>query len=97
MTAAQTTAAPGDEEMVSDVTITLSNDVLSRLSQVVSFRTVGDVQNLVADAINSYVQLGQLHAGGAEIFAVQGDDSAPVRLRFPFDPAAQPPSSDAEE
>ncbi len=75
------------EQRHQDVTIVLSNDVLAGLRSQVAFRTVGDVQDLVADAITSYVQLGQLRANGATIFARQGEDGKTARLHFPFDPA----------
>jgi hypothetical protein len=68
----------------SDVTLTLSNEVLAKLQERVAIRTVGDVHELVADAINSYVHLGQLAAGGSQIYAKQGDDGTLVRLHFPF-------------
>ncbi|WP_415401726.1 hypothetical protein [Tateyamaria sp. SN3-11] len=71
----------------SEVTITLSSEVLAGLRTRVAFRTVGDVQTLVADALNSYVLIGQLTESGAEIFARQQPDGDFVRLHFPFDPA----------
>ncbi len=74
-------------QLHSEVTITLSNEVLTGLRSRVAFRTVGDVQDLVADALNSYIHLGQLTAKGAELLARQGPDGILVRLHFPFDPA----------
>ncbi len=80
------TAAAAPPKGLSNVSITLSQEVLDKLGRQVSFRTAADVQRLVADAINTYVQLGQISASGAKVFARDGDDGKPVRLHFPFDP-----------
>lgn len=96
MSTAEKAKANPATEAPSDVTITLSQDVLTALRAQVGFRTVGDVRALVADAINSYVHLGQLRASGAEIFARQGEDGAAVRLHFPFDPAPAAASDTSE-
>ena len=77
-------AIKGTTKPNSTVELVLSDDVLRRLRQKVSFRTVGDVQGLVADALNTYMHLGQLSASGVDIFARQGDDGKLVRLQFPF-------------
>lgn len=79
----------------SSVDLVLSEDVLRRLREKVAFRTVGDVQGLVADALNTYMHLGQLSAGGVEIFARRGEDGQLVRLRFPFDASAAKSAEEA--
>lgn len=84
-TAEKTTAAPA-AGVTSEITITLSKEVLGKLSTQVAFKTAADVRALVADAINTYVQIGNLRASDVGIFAKQGEDGDLVRLRFPFDP-----------
>ncbi len=90
MTAPQATSGQ------SEVTIVLSAEVLARLRKQVNFRTVGDVQAIVADALNSYLQLGRLRANGAEFFAGQDENGPLVRLHFPFDPGAPTPDTKSE-
>ena len=78
---AETQADPEQPQL----TITLDTELLRRLRSQVEFRTASDVRELVADAVNSYVQLGQLVASGTEILARQGEDGELHRVRLPFD------------
>ncbi|GAB5446127.1 hypothetical protein [Gymnodinialimonas sp.] len=97
MTTAKTTPAKPAQGTQTDVTITLSQEVLAKLRKQVKFETVSDLRELVADAINTYVQLGQLRASDAEILARQGPDGKLVRLHFPFDPNPAAAATDESE
>ncbi|MEM1388000.1 MAG: hypothetical protein AAF748_05550 [Pseudomonadota bacterium] len=63
----------------------LSDAILSKLQSKVSFDSEEDAARLIADAINTYVQLGSYAASGAEFFVKTGSDAQLRRLRLPFE------------
>jgi len=67
-------------------TVSLSADVLEKLQTVVSFKDQNAVNDFVADAINTYVQLGQLYQSGGEFHFISEERDGPVKLHFPFQP-----------
>ncbi|TRD15523.1 hypothetical protein [Palleronia caenipelagi] len=64
--------------------LTLSQEVIDRLHTQVTFADDAALGQFVADAINSYLQLGQLHQQGAEFLCQTKGRDEPVVLRFPF-------------
>ncbi len=75
----------GTDDIGAEVTIVLNPEILNKMRKQVAFSTQADVQNLVADAINSYPHLGNLDASGVSILACEsGLDGALARLHFPF-------------
>jgi hypothetical protein len=67
-------------------TITLSAETLEKLSTAVTLPDAKAVNDFVADAINTYVQLGQLYQSGGEFHFIPEGRDGPVRLHFPFQP-----------
>lgn len=64
--------------------ITLSEQTLAKIATQVSFEDDAAVGRFVADAINSYIHLGQLHRqGGVFFLEAEGQDDL-VKLHFPF-------------
>ena len=64
--------------------ITLSEQTLAKIATQVSFEDDAAVGRFVADAINSYLHLGQLHRqGGVFFLEAEGQDDL-VKLHFPF-------------
>ena len=64
--------------------ITLSEQTLAKIATQVSFEDDAAVGRFVADAINSYIHLGQLHRQGSVFFLeAEGQDDL-VKLHFPF-------------
>ena len=64
--------------------ITLSEQTLAKIATQVSFEDDAAVGRFVADAINSYIHLGQLHRqGGVFFIEAEGQDDL-VKLHFPF-------------
>ncbi|MEM6460397.1 MAG: hypothetical protein AAF724_00615 [Pseudomonadota bacterium] len=63
----------------------LSEAVLSKLRGAVSFETDEDAAQLIADAINTYVELGSYAASGAEFYIKPAPDAPMRRLRLPFE------------
>ncbi len=45
----------------------ISEDVINKLKSQVNFETEADIQQFIADALNSYVELGQLMSGGGKL------------------------------
>ena len=68
------------------LTITLTPDTMAKLRRQVQLPDAAAVNAFLADAINSYLQLGQLYMSGGQFqFLGEGRD-APVVLHFPFQP-----------
>lgn len=66
---------------------TLSSEIMQKLQAQVSFENDAALNQFLADAINSYMQLGQLHqSGGRFVFEAEGRDE-PIVLHFPFEQA----------
>ncbi|HKK85360.1 MAG TPA: hypothetical protein VJ942_07540 [Roseovarius sp.] len=74
-------------------TITLSPEILEKLQAQVTFPDAAAINAFVADAINSYLQLGQLHQSGGQFQFVADGREDPVVLHFPFQPN---PAQDAK-
>jgi hypothetical protein len=67
-------------------TIALSPEIMEKLQAQVSFESAEAVNAFVADAINTYMQLGRLHQSGGQFqFLGEGREN-PVVLHFPFQP-----------
>jgi len=64
--------------------ITLNSEILERMQERVQVENREQMIQFVTDALNTYMHLGQLAAGGAQFLARDGDDGEPRRLRFPF-------------
>ena len=64
--------------------ITLSEQTLAKIATQVSFEDDAAVGRFVADAINSYLHLGQLHRQGGVFFLEAEGQDDPVKLHFPF-------------
>jgi len=62
----------------------LSETVLTKLRSRVELEDVEDAAQLIADAINTYVDLGSRSQNGAAFFMKAGPDAPLRRLRFPF-------------
>ncbi len=84
MTSKTSTGNTGAAEVGTEVNIVLNQEILSGMRKQVAFETQADVQELVADAINSYLHLGNLDASGMRILAQNGTDGELMHLRFPF-------------
>ncbi|MEX0285629.1 MAG: hypothetical protein AB3N23_13555 [Paracoccaceae bacterium] len=67
------------------MTFVVTEELLARLRQKVLIQSEDDLHEFVADAINTYVHLGRLCAGGATIFATSPSSNDYVELHFPFD------------
>ena len=67
-------------------TLTLSSETLAKLSEAVQLPDEAAINAFVADAINSYVQLGQLYQSGGQFQFVSEGRNEPVVLHFPFQP-----------
>lgn len=67
-------------------TITLNEETLAKLSTAVTLPDANAVNSFVADAINTYVQLGQLYQSGGQFQFVAEGREDPVVLHFPFQP-----------
>lgn len=61
--------------------ITLNDETLEKLKSVVNFDDDGAVYAFVADAINTYVELGQLSNAGFALYAAHEDDEDGDELR----------------
>ncbi len=84
MTFKTSTGDNGSADIGAEVNIVLNQDLLNKMRKQVAFETRADVQQLVADAINSYLQLGSLDASGMRVLAQKGTDGELMHLRFPF-------------
>ncbi len=73
----------------------LSEAILAKIQTQVSFANEAQVHTFIADAINTYIQLGNLHVSGAK-FTVEDKDGATAMLRFPFDEVAKKAAADAQ-
>jgi len=67
-------------------TITLSPEIMEKLQTQVTLPDAASVHEFVADAINSYVQLGQLYQSGGQFQFIGEGRKDPVVLHFPFQP-----------
>ena len=63
----------------------LSEAVLAKLRGAVSFDNEEDAAQLIADAINTYVDLGNRARAGAQFYMKSGPEAPLRRLRLPFD------------
>lgn len=61
--------------------ITLNEETLEKLKSAVNFENDGAVYAFLADAINTYVELGQLSNGGFTLYAAHEDDGEEDELR----------------
>jgi hypothetical protein len=78
------TLTKGQNMTLTVPSITISPEVIEKLSERVSFADAASVNEFVADAINSYLMLGQLHQSGGEfLFQAEGSNDLIV-LDFPF-------------
>ena len=68
------------------LTITLTPDTMAKLRRQVQLPDAAAVNALVADAIHSYLQLGQLCMSGGQFQFLGEGRYAPVVLHFPFHP-----------
>jgi hypothetical protein len=67
-------------------TFTLTPEFLEKLSGQVTFNDSAALNQFLADAINTYMQLGRLYQSGGQFqFVAEGRDD-PVVLHFPFQP-----------
>lgn len=67
-------------------TFTLTPEILDKLSEMVTFENDAALNQFLADAVNSYMQLGRLYQSGGQFhFLAEGGDG-PVVLHFPFQP-----------
>jgi hypothetical protein len=83
-------ATPTPKTGTPSKTFALSPEVLAKLSEQVSFADDAALNQFMADAINSYLQLGRLHqAGGAFLLKAEGRDDL-VTLHFPFSETLTP-------
>lgn len=67
-------------------TMHLSSEIVDVLRKRVDVKDELGLRALVADAINTYVRLGTLAAGGATFYARDKGKEGLVRVHFPFDP-----------
>jgi hypothetical protein len=67
-------------------TITLAEETLEKLQTQVNFPDAAALNQFVADAINTYVQLGQLYQSGGQFQFLGDGREEPVVLHFPFQP-----------
>ncbi len=53
----------------------ISDDVINKLKSQVEFSSEADIQQFIADALNSYIELGQLmsHGGKLQLHMPNGD------------------------
>lgn len=63
----------------------LPDAVRAKLDAAISFDTEEDVAQFIADAINTYVELGQRAQSGAQYFVKTGPQAPLQRLRLPFE------------
>lgn len=68
------------------VTITLSAQTLEKLHTQVQLPDRAAINDFVADAINTYVQLGQLYTSGGQFQFLSDGRDDPIVLHFPFQP-----------
>ncbi len=73
--------------------LTISDEMIETLKSHVSFGTRADLQDFVADAMNTYIQLGALVARGNNLYVQRMDQLGTplVPLRLPVQ--SQPPQS----
>ena len=67
-------------------TITLSPEIMQKLQTQVTLPDASAVNEFVADAINSYVQLGRLYQSGGQFQFIGEGRQTPMVLHFPFQP-----------
>ncbi len=63
----------------------LSEAVLAKLQNAVALDNEEDAAQFLADAINTYVELGNRARGGAQFFIRSGPEEPLRRLRLPFE------------
>lgn len=61
--------------------ITLNDEMMEKLKSVVKFENEGAVYGFLADAINTYVELGQLSEAGFALYAEHKDDKEGEEMR----------------
>ncbi|MBL4540269.1 MAG: hypothetical protein JKP97_00485 [Rhodobacteraceae bacterium] len=83
------------------VTLTLPGEVMENIGKVVDLSGDRALETLVADALRSYLHLGQLSARGAEFYMRPRPESGLRRMSFPFEQrqaiGASGPRKDQEE
>ena len=67
-------------------TLTLSPETLEKLSEAVQLPNDAAINAFVADAINSYVQIGRLYQSGGQFQFLSDARKDPIVLHFPFQP-----------
>lgn len=67
-------------------TIELSPEIMEKLQTQVTFPDAAAVNAFVADAVNTYVQLGRLYQSGGQFQFLGEGREDPVVLHFPFQP-----------
>lgn len=77
--------------------ITLNDETLEKLKSVVSFENDGAVYAFLADAINTYVELGRISHSGYKFFAGETLEGEMRRVVMPFEDITPPAEDEAEE
>lgn len=65
-------------------TFVLSSDLLRKLSAQVDIPNKSALNEFLADAINTYLHLGQLKQGGGDFFFLADGHEELIKLHFPF-------------
>lgn len=82
------------------VTLTLPGEAMETIRKAVDIGADGALEALVADALRTYLHLGQLSARGAEFYMRPRPEDGLRRMTFPFQDRARPrtdPSAGAGE
>lgn len=74
-----------DELVQFDMNLFFSNEVMTSLREKVEISTLSDLHNLVSDALNTFVHLGNLAKDDTRFFVREHENGELRRMRFPFE------------